>query len=415
MSTRYSLVVYGATGAAGQAIALELAHLLAARKDKQVRWALGGRNKDTLKRVQQRIRDETGQVPDLVIARIQRTAELTELCESTLVLINAVGPFRFAGEYVLRACLEAKCHYMDLSDEPEFWYRMHRIYHERLASSKLLAVLGCGGYPMLCNVAPLLLQHPKCSTAPSVDLSDVRMYLSPLQTIPFLDPVLTPTRYESIVHSFAALPMLSTYTDDSDAKMKARDKGRHPRRADTALRHAVRARGPVQHLQHFAEYLALHTPSTDPPNHTTLSSIYYVCPSWFAKLLTLCLMWLFSILTLMPWGRSILNMYADKLCKRQDAVAFATNDDADDIFSLRIVPNPDVSKSPSISPGVIVLRGPHSSYSITAPLVAHSAQRLLDKMDKDQSIPHGVVTPAILFDASFTLEVLKASAIDISF
>lgn len=42
---------------------------------------------------------------------------MVELARSCRLLINCVGPFRYYGEPVVRACVEAGTHYLDVSGE----------------------------------------------------------------------------------------------------------------------------------------------------------------------------------------------------------------------------------------------------------------------------------------------------------
>ena len=47
-------------------------------------------------------------------------ASLQRMASQAVVCINAVGPFRFHGRQVVRACIEAGCSYLDICGEPEF-------------------------------------------------------------------------------------------------------------------------------------------------------------------------------------------------------------------------------------------------------------------------------------------------------
>ena len=57
---------------------------------------------------------------------------LTSLTQAT-ILLNCVGPYRFYGEQVVKACVEAGTHYLDITGEPEFIERMQLKYHDDAA------------------------------------------------------------------------------------------------------------------------------------------------------------------------------------------------------------------------------------------------------------------------------------------
>ena len=46
------------------------------------------------------------------------------------VVLNCVGPYRFYGESVVEACVEAGCHHLDISGEPQYLEKMQLKYHQ---------------------------------------------------------------------------------------------------------------------------------------------------------------------------------------------------------------------------------------------------------------------------------------------
>jgi hypothetical protein len=46
------------------------------------------------------------------------------------VVLDCVGPYRFFGESVVKACLSTKTHYLDISGEPQFIESMQLKYHQ---------------------------------------------------------------------------------------------------------------------------------------------------------------------------------------------------------------------------------------------------------------------------------------------
>ena len=46
------------------------------------------------------------------------------------MVLNCVGPYRFYGESVVEACVEAGCHHLDISGEPQYLEKMQLKYHQ---------------------------------------------------------------------------------------------------------------------------------------------------------------------------------------------------------------------------------------------------------------------------------------------
>lgn len=126
----YDVTVFGATGFTGQWIAVALARA-SADAGGAVRVALAGRDAARLRAVEARVRSEvpafTGDV-GVVVADARNEDALLEMARGTRVVIAAAGPFRFCGEGVLRACIAAGTHYVDITGEPEFMERMEMEY-----------------------------------------------------------------------------------------------------------------------------------------------------------------------------------------------------------------------------------------------------------------------------------------------
>ena len=107
----FDVVVYGATGFTGGLVA----EYLVAKQD--LRWAIGGRNRDKLDAVRQRIG-----LPDLpvLVADSGDGPALDALCAQTRVLITTVGPYYAYGHEVVAACARQGTHYCDLTGESHF-------------------------------------------------------------------------------------------------------------------------------------------------------------------------------------------------------------------------------------------------------------------------------------------------------
>ena len=63
----------------------------------------------------------------------------------TAVLMNAAGPFNLYGMQVVKACIDAGCHYLDITGEPSFVASIYNKYRE-LAVQKNVCIVNCCGF-----------------------------------------------------------------------------------------------------------------------------------------------------------------------------------------------------------------------------------------------------------------------------
>lgn len=140
----YDIVIYGASGFTGQFAAVE-----AARACKGKKIALAGRTKSKLEAVIQRIDKELGGDCDvksigIVIADSKSDDSILEMCRQAKVIVNCVGPFRWYGEQVVRACVQMSTNYVDITGEPEFMQTCQIKYHEEAKERGIHIVSACG-------------------------------------------------------------------------------------------------------------------------------------------------------------------------------------------------------------------------------------------------------------------------------
>src|SRR5882724_11834839 len=92
-SSKFDIVVYGATGFTGQLVAEYLAAKY--RNDGNLKWAMAGRSKDKLASV----RDAIGAPADtpLIVADGGDAASLKAMIDQTRSVITTVGPYQLYG------------------------------------------------------------------------------------------------------------------------------------------------------------------------------------------------------------------------------------------------------------------------------------------------------------------------------
>ena len=139
-SSKFDIVVYGATGFTGQLVAEYLAAHY--RGDRNLKWAMAGRSLDKLASV----RDAIGAPADtaLIVADASDPASLKAMVDQTKSVISTVGPYQLYGSGLLAACVASGTDYFDLCGEP-VWMRQMIDAHEATAkSSGARIVFSCG-------------------------------------------------------------------------------------------------------------------------------------------------------------------------------------------------------------------------------------------------------------------------------
>jgi len=139
-SSKFDIVVYGATGFTGQLVAEYLAANY--RGDRELKWAMAGRSLDKLISV----RDAIGAPADtpLIVADAGDPASLQAMVDQTRSVLTTVGPYQLYGSELVAACAASGTDYLDLCGEP-VWMRQMIDAHETAAkASGARIVFSCG-------------------------------------------------------------------------------------------------------------------------------------------------------------------------------------------------------------------------------------------------------------------------------
>ena len=139
-SSKFDIVVYGATGFTGQLVAEYLAAHY--RGDGSLKWAMAGRSLDKLASV----RDAIGAPADtaLIVADASDPASLKAMVDQTKSVLTTVGPYQLYGSELVAACAASGTDYLDLCGEP-VWMRQMIDAHEAAAqTSGARIVFSCG-------------------------------------------------------------------------------------------------------------------------------------------------------------------------------------------------------------------------------------------------------------------------------
>ncbi|GAB1285781.1 Saccharopine dehydrogenase-like oxidoreductase [Apodemus speciosus] len=148
----FHLVVFGASGFTGQFVTEEVAReQMASEQSSRLPWAVAGRSKEKLQQVLEKAATKLGRATlssevGVIICDISNPASLDEMAKQTTLVLNCVGPYRFYGEPVVKACIENGTSCIDICGEPQrFLELMHAKYHEK-AAEKGVYIIGSSGF-----------------------------------------------------------------------------------------------------------------------------------------------------------------------------------------------------------------------------------------------------------------------------
>ncbi|XP_065299946.1 saccharopine dehydrogenase-like oxidoreductase isoform X4 [Dermacentor albipictus] len=146
MSRELDIVLFGATGVTGVYVVEEL-H----RSSEGLRWGVAGRNVDklrsTLRAAAKNLsleEDALDNVP-VIVADVANEESLLNMAKRTRLVLNTVGPYRFFGRQVVKACIDTGTHHIDVSGEPQYLERMQMEFYDE-AREKGIVVLGSCGF-----------------------------------------------------------------------------------------------------------------------------------------------------------------------------------------------------------------------------------------------------------------------------
>jgi len=139
-SSKFDIVVYGATGFTGQLVAEYLAAHYTGKTDPK--WAMAGRSLDKLASVRVAI----GAPADtaLIQADASDPASLKAMVNQTKSVLSTVGPYQLYGSDLVAACAATGTDYLDLCGEPVWMRQMIDAHQTTAQSTGARIVFSCG-------------------------------------------------------------------------------------------------------------------------------------------------------------------------------------------------------------------------------------------------------------------------------
>ncbi|MCP5149041.1 MAG: saccharopine dehydrogenase NADP-binding domain-containing protein, partial [Pseudomonadales bacterium] len=132
MSNDRKVLIYGASGYTGKLVAESLAR-------RNIPFYMAGRTRTRLEAALKVVEERRGAAVDAEIAVAGNTAEeLLPLFEQVDVVINVAGPFMQVGWPIVKAALDAGCHYLDTTGEQDWTMAVRDQYGNAFAEKGLL-------------------------------------------------------------------------------------------------------------------------------------------------------------------------------------------------------------------------------------------------------------------------------------
>ncbi|CAG9770191.1 unnamed protein product [Ceutorhynchus assimilis] len=200
MANRLDIILFGATGFTGiHCIPYIAKH--AKENGRNLSWGVAGRNEEklkaALKEVGEKLEASFDKIP-IIIASVNDYDSLVNMGKRTKLVINCCGPYRFYGDVVVKACIEAGAHHLDVSGEPEYMERVQLEQHDAALEKGVYAISACGFDSIPVDLGIVFLQENFEGT-----LNSVETYLQTWSEGESSGPSLNYGTWESAVQSVA--------------------------------------------------------------------------------------------------------------------------------------------------------------------------------------------------------------------
>ncbi|XP_061393624.1 saccharopine dehydrogenase-like oxidoreductase [Musca vetustissima] len=135
-------IIFGATGFTGQVVVEDAVDIF-----RDFKWGIAGRNesklKDLLVKVGKRTQQDLSHIP-IIVADVSDQKSIENMAKKCKIVLNCCGPYRFYGEVVVKACIDAGTHHVDVSGEPQYFNGMQLKYNDLAQQNGSYIVSTCG-------------------------------------------------------------------------------------------------------------------------------------------------------------------------------------------------------------------------------------------------------------------------------
>ncbi|KAJ2769546.1 hypothetical protein IWQ56_002509, partial [Coemansia nantahalensis] len=143
---KYDIIVWGASGFTGS----RLAEYLVLNAPAGTRVAIGGRNWSKVEQVRAALAAKhpdaaiSARDLDIVIGDSLSASRMHEVAAMTRVIASTAGPYALYGEQLIRACVDEKTDYCDITAEVPWIRDMHRELSDKAVQNNVHITPMCG-------------------------------------------------------------------------------------------------------------------------------------------------------------------------------------------------------------------------------------------------------------------------------
>lgn len=301
----FDIIIFGATGFTGKYVVEYVAKI---SKD-QLKWAVAGRSANKLAEVLAEVSVISGKDINhvtIIEADVGNDESLENMCKRTKLIVNCVGPYRFYGEPVVKACVQNGSHHVDISGETEYLEKMQLKYHDQARTANVYIVGNVGYDSIPCEMGIQFLQANFNGDVNSVDVF-YNIKFGPEKT------KLNFGTFHSLIHHVA---------HENELKSLRRKLFVNPLPKSN---HSINSRSVLTHSSEINKW-CIRFPTTDEsavsrtqyynyhhrklrPVYTQASSYYMVLPNLFLGILLIIVFPLGLLMMKLSWGRRLLINY----------------------------------------------------------------------------------------------------------
>jgi len=392
---KYDFVVYGASGFTGQYV-VEFVHRAALEHG--ISWAVAGRNEgrlhDVLLAAGKAVGADLSKVPKIV-CDCGDSESLMQMASQARVVLNCVGPYRFYGEPVVEACVEAGAHHIDISGEPAFLEKMQLKYHSKAVENGVYVVGSCGFDSIPSDLGQICVKKEM-----EGDVNSVETFLSVIVP-PLPGAAINFGTWQSAIYGFA-----------HSKELKSIRKSLYPERLPSA-KYKLKPRGNLFYSPEVDSYCMPFLGSDRSVMMRTQREFYhgkeenpaqiqcYAQMKWWNAVLTMFVGLIFGLLASSKFGRSLLENYPGFFSFGAVSKKGVPKEKADGTnFEMTLIGKGWSTKGDHDSPPNrwvrTVVKGKNVGYGATCECMVQAGLVILQELDRMPSAG-GVYTPGFAF------------------
>ena len=134
----FDLIIWGATGFTGN---LVCNYINKNYNERELRWAIAGRNKKKILKLQQKLKIDDSRT---IIADSSDKDSLVKMVKKSRVVCTTVGPYAKYGTNLVEACIEGETNYCDITGETQWIRRIIDRFHTKAKEKNIKIINSCG-------------------------------------------------------------------------------------------------------------------------------------------------------------------------------------------------------------------------------------------------------------------------------